>query len=183
MQYSSALAIKYMLKKWSTKVHSASRDRCRSSIFVSKEIFFDLFHFSVSYQTGDDVPDPLGILSLLYRTLRCHLVVCRSFSAQGNQCWCGGWIQPSELFQKSSSQTHRVIYQSSHLFGLEMILFSNFSGEVSVPKEEQFVVTPVHPGVKTRSSQMNDVNSDFANRSLFHQTQQHTVENSQFQRK
>ena len=59
----------------------------------------------------------------------------------------------------------------------------DFRGEVAAPKEEQFVVTPVHPGVKTRSSQMNDVNSDFANRSLFHQTQQHTVENSQFQRK
>jgi len=56
-------------------------------------------------------------------------------------------------------------------------------GQVVPPKEEQFVVTPVHPGVKTRSSQMNDVNSDFANRSLFHQNQSHTVEGSQFQQK
>lgn len=66
---------------------------------------------------------------------------------------------------------------------INSILDFDFRGEVAAPKEEQFVVTPVHPGVKTRSSQMNDVNSDFANRSLFHQTQQHTVENSQFQRK
>jgi len=56
-------------------------------------------------------------------------------------------------------------------------------GQIVPPKEEQFVVTPVYPGVKTRSSQMNDVNSDFANRSLFHQNQTHTVEGSQFQQK
>ena len=33
-----------------------------------------------------------------------------------------------------------------------------------------------------RSSQMNDVNSDFATRSKFHQTQTHTVEGNQFQK-
>ena len=40
------------------------------------------------------------------------------------------------------------------------------------------VVTPVHPGVKMKSSQMNDVNTDYANRSGFHQT--HNMEQTRF---
>ena len=44
--------------------------------------------------------------------------------------------------------------------------------------EDQMVVTPVHPGVKMKQSQMNDVNSDYANRSGFHQT--HNMEQSRF---
>ena len=40
------------------------------------------------------------------------------------------------------------------------------------------VVTPVHPGVKMKSSQMNDVNTDYANRSGFHET--HNMGQSRF---
>ena len=40
------------------------------------------------------------------------------------------------------------------------------------------VVTPVHPGVKMKSSQLNDVNTDYANRSGFHQT--HAMDQSRF---
>lgn len=55
-------------------------------------------------------------------------------------------------------------------------------GQISEPKEDQYVVTPVHPGVQTKSSQMNDMNSDFATRSKVHQTQTHTLEGNQFQK-
>ena len=48
----------------------------------------------------------------------------------------------------------------------------------NIATEDQIVVTPVHPGVKMKSSQMNDVNTDYANRSGFHQT--HTMEQSRF---
>ena len=44
--------------------------------------------------------------------------------------------------------------------------------------EDQMVVTPVHPGVKMKSSQMNDVNTDYANRSGFHET--HNMGQSRF---
>lgn len=47
------------------------------------------------------------------------------------------------------------------------------------PSEDQFVVTPAFPGtVQTKSSQLNDVNSDYAGRQGFHQT--HTVKESRF---
>lgn len=67
------------------------------------------------------------------------------------------------------------------LFGYFRNIYARLTGgQVPTASSDQFVITPVHPGVETRSSQMNDVNTDFANRSKFHQTQTHTVQGSQF---
>ena len=35
---------------------------------------------------------------------------------------------------------------------------------------EQIIVTPVHPGVETSSTQLNEENEDFAGRQRYHQT-------------
>lgn len=39
-----------------------------------------------------------------------------------------------------------------------------------VVEYEQFVVTPVHPGVDVRSAQLNEDNEDFASRRRYHQS-------------
>lgn len=89
---------------------SAFRERtelCMSFFDLRKKFIFVTF-FSVFYQIGDDVPDPLGILSVLSCAMCCHLVVCRTYSSQGNERWSGSGIQSSELFQSFSCKINRV---------------------------------------------------------------------------
>ena len=45
-------------------------------------------------------------------------------------------------------------------------------------KDEQLIINPMQPTLQTRSSHLNEVNTDFADRSQFHQT--HTVQGSHF---
>ena len=50
-----------------------------------------------------------------------------------------------------------------------------FSGRVEIPEERRLVINPTtQPTLETRPSRMNEVNSDFADRSQFHQA--HTVQ-------
>eukprot|EP00095_Tigriopus_kingsejongensis_P004088 maker-scaffold764_size101305-snap-gene-0.22 protein:Tk04088 transcript:maker-scaffold764_size101305-snap-gene-0.22-mRNA-1 annotation:"solute carrier family 12 member 8" len=52
-------------------------------------------------------------------------------------------------------------------------------GKVNLGKpDQQLVINPIQPTVETRSSHLNEVNTDFADRSQFHQT--HTVQGSHF---
>jgi len=69
------------------------------------------------------------------------------------------------------------------LLGYLRRVFAMITGkQLPIPKEDQIIVTPMNPGILTKSSQLNDVNSDFASRSKFHQTEANTVESSQFQK-
>ena len=44
------------------------------------------------------------------------------------------------------------------------------SGRVEIPEDKKFVIHSINqPTVETRSSHLNEVNSDFADRSQFHQ--------------
>jgi hypothetical protein len=53
-----------------------------------------------------------------------------------------------------------------------------FRGRVPIPEDKKFVINPIAPTVETRSSHLNEVNTDFADRSQFHQT--NTVQGSHF---
>ena len=52
---------------------------------------------------------------------------------------------------------------------------SYFRGRVEIPEERKLVInSTTQPTLETRPSRMNEVNSDFADRSQFHQA--HTVQ-------
>ena len=58
---------------------------------------------------------------------------------------------------------------------------SYFRGRVEIPEERKLVInSTTQPTLETRPSRMNEVNSDFADRSQFHQA--HTVQGGLSQR-
>ena len=70
-------------------------------------------------------------------------------------------------------------YVFARLEGTSTYIFdptlSNFRGRVEIPEERKLVInSTTQPTLETRPSRMNEVNSDFADRSQFHQA--HTVQ-------
>ena len=54
-----------------------------------------------------------------------------------------------------------------------------FRGKIAVPEDKKYIINPIQPTMlETRSSHLNEVNTDFADRSQFHQA--HTVQGSHF---
>ncbi len=55
---------------------------------------------------------------------------------------------------------------------MNFLLFDR--NDVEPEEDQQYIINPIEPSMTTRSSHLNEVNSDFADRSKFHQA--HTVQ-------
>ena len=158
-----------------------------------------LTFISVLHQIGFDVFDQLGVFHALHLNLHWHMVVYRydiSRIKSRNRFWVFiysiyTWLDCTNngvsitLYGGITICFYDICIINIPLLtksyiGSKIWIVSDYrkAPRADIATEDQIVVTPVHPGVKMKSSQMNDVNTDYANRSGFHQT--HTMEQSRF---